>query len=632
MADVLEPESGAEPAQALDSSSIAVALALNPPKGRALSAVERFLGRQEQLVAKQLHHLDEQLLILRLDGWSRRLRLALQGLTILVGVLVLAAVAVMAWQAREDHGVAIEAFSVPPDLAQRGMTGQVVASELLDGLASLQEKTVTARPGSTYANDWGGDIKVEIPETGVSIGELSRYLRDWLGSQTRITGEVVRTPTGIAVTARAGAAPGRRFEGAEADLDKLIGQAAEAVYAETQPYRYAVWLSAQGRRDEALATYARLAASGPAEERAWAYAGWASMLYLEARRAGWRAGSPPEMAESVRLADIAMRLEPRLFPAYPIRGNGLWILGRAEAAEAQVRREIAMHRRGEFIGLPKSLSASRLTVMRGVDAFQTGDFQSAAALLRQAGTSIDYEGQADAWNGKGVMAQALADDHDVTASIQVSGASAPSEQAIALDDWASVARALQAGGGDQRSRARLYAHVGRFAEAESILAGMPSDCYQCLRIRGLTAALKHDWPAADRWYAEAARQAPSLPFAHSEWGQALLDKGDLDGAIAKFEEAHRLSPHFADPLELWGEALMRKGDLASAVSKFAEADRDAPRWGRNHLRWGEALMLSGRYAEARRQYDAAARMDLSKPDRAALNVLLARTANGPLRG
>ncbi len=77
---------------------------------------------------------------------------------------------------------------------------------------------------------------------------------------------------------------------------------------------------------------------------------------------------------------------------------------------------------------------------------------------------------------------------------------------------------------------------------------------------------------------------------------------------------------------------MRKGDYAGAVAKFAEADTDAPKWGGNHMRWGEALMLSGRYAEARAQYEAADGMDLSKPDRAALNVLLARTAAGPLHG
>jgi predicted negative regulator of RcsB-dependent stress response len=74
------------------------------------------------------------------------------------------------------------------------------------------------------------------------------------------------------------------------------------------------------------------------------------------------------------------------------------------------------------------------------------------------------------------------------------------------------------------------------------------------------------------------------------------------------------------------------GDFQGAAAKFADASRNAPRWGRNHLLWGEALMLSGRYGEARAQYEAAAGMDLSKPDRAALDLLLARTASGPLHG
>ena len=94
------------------------------------------------------------------------------------------------------------------------------------------------------------------------------------------------------------------------------------------------------------------------------------------------------------------------------------------------------------------------------------------------------------------------------------------------------------------------------------------------------------------------RQAPEIPFWDADWGQTLLDKGDADGAIAKLSQAHRKGPHFADPLELWGEA----------------------------------LMLSGRNAEARAQYVAANGMDLSKPDRAALIVLLARTASGALHG
>ena len=77
---------------------------------------------------------------------------------------------------------------------------------------------------------------------------------------------------------------------------------------------------------------------------------------------------------------------------------------------------------------------------------------------------------------------------------------------------------------------------------------------------------------------------------------------------------------------------MRKGDFADAAAKFAKAAPYAPRWGHNHLLWGEALMLAGRYAEARAQYETASGLDLSRPDRAALNLLLARTASGPLHG
>jgi hypothetical protein len=65
---------------------------------------------------------------------------------------------------------------------------------------------------------------------------------------------------------------------------------------------------------------------------------------------------------------------------------------------------------------------------------------------------------------------------------------------------------------------------------------------------------------------------------------------------------------------------------------FAEADGHAPRWGRNHLRWGEALLRSGRCPEARAQFEAAKGMDLSRADRAGLDVFLARTASGRLHG
>ena len=57
----------------------------------------------------------------------------------------------------------------------------------------MQNATTSSRPPQSYASNWGNDLKVEIPETGVSIGELHRFLRDWLGHDTHISGEVWHT-------------------------------------------------------------------------------------------------------------------------------------------------------------------------------------------------------------------------------------------------------------------------------------------------------------------------------------------------------------------------------------------------------------------------------------------------------
>jgi tetratricopeptide (TPR) repeat protein len=630
----------AEAPDPLGSLGAAIAAALGRRSARADPELDRFLKQQTRLAELQTEHLHEQreltLSRLRWGRFSDRMRAMLQVMTALVGLAVVVAVAVMAWQAYDDHGVVIEAFSVPPDLAARGLTGQVVASKLLDRLAELQAQTVTARPASSYASDWGGDIKVEIPETGVSIGELNRYFRQWLGSETRISGELVRTATGLALTARAGLSGGRTYQGAEADADKLIGQAAEGIYAQTQPYRWAVYLRSQGDVPRALATFAWLARSGSEEDRPWAYVGWASAL---------------ELSGDLRQAEL------RAKQAVALKALGansyLYIAESAlhhQEAAYQAMRAFARDAAAGRSGLDAPRDVSRDVPLGTVAQIKHDDPASLQYVPRQG---FDIEGLAGAWKPTGAVIVALIDMHDIQAARRKlaedpagGGSAAPLsileiDISEALEDWRAEAKALEELKGPAawtvafKTRAMLalaYAHLGRQAEAQALIAPSPLDCDDCVDARGQIAAAGGDWASADRWFANVAGRTPSIPDAELHWGQALIAKGDLDRAIAQLKEAHRRGPHWADPLEAWGEALMHKGDFKGAIAKFAEADNDAPRWGRNHLRWGEALMLSGRYAEARRQYEAANGFDLSKPDRAALSVLLARTASGPLHG
>ena len=632
--------------------SPAAALVIGARKGRKFQRpdpeFDSFLRKQSRLIDIQTEHLHEQrelmLSRLRLGRWKDRVSLALQAMTALVGLAVAAAVSVMAWQASQDHGLAIQAFSVPPDLAQRGLTGQVVAARVLDKLAELQAQTVSARPPSTYANDWGDDIKVEIPETGVSFGELNRWLREWLGHETRISGEGVRSPAGVSVTARAGDEPGKTVAGAEGDIDDLVSKAAEALYAQTQPYRYAVFLASHGRAGDALAFYRSLAKSGSTEDRKWAYTGWATMLMQGGDDAG-----------AVAIIDEGMRGGLDLY-----QSGGLAVqnvadlhLGRLQAGYDNIRLQQKLGRNEGGNLIVSSAISKRIQVF--AIAWFLGDMRLAASEAGALDT-YGFEGLSRALNIREEGAQALVQAHDVSHGLRAAESAGATEGPMNMvplpllglqmvGDWAPLAReaerlAAEPGALSKNSLERgvrpvlavTYARLGRVDQAKAIAAGLPPDCEPCLDARGWVAALSGDPAGSDRWFAAVERMAPELPEYDSDWGAALLVSGDLDGAIAKFSRAHAKGPRFADPLELWGEALMRKGDLAGAIGKFAEADKSAPRWGHNHMMWGEALMLSGRYAEARRQYEIASGLDLSKPDRAALNVLLARTARGPLHG
>jgi hypothetical protein len=207
--------------------------------------------------------------------------------------------------------------------------------------------------------------------------------------------------------------------------------------------------------------------------------------------------------------------------------------------------------------------------------------------------------------------------------------------AFALGDWAGTVEAYNAldmsqlTSGDRASRTLLAvlpaavakARLGQSAQAQALIATTPLDCYRCVDARGAIASATGDWAGADRWFAEAERQGPSLPFAYADQAQSRLARGDTAGAIALLQTAYTKSPHYADGLELWGEALARRGDYAGAAAKYAEADRYAPQWGRNHLMWAEAQAKSGKAAEARTQKQIAAGLDLSAADRAELDRL-----------
>ena len=95
-----------------------------------------------------------------------------------------------------------------------------LALELLEKLLVFGESPIKLLGGVSFVFKPAGRAQ-ELIATGVSVGEIYRFLRGWLGHETRVSGEITRSGDGIALTARIGGA-GRTAQVATAFAPTLI--------------------------------------------------------------------------------------------------------------------------------------------------------------------------------------------------------------------------------------------------------------------------------------------------------------------------------------------------------------------------------------------------------------------------
>jgi tetratricopeptide (TPR) repeat protein len=577
--------------------------------------IETLIERQIALADLQIEDIkrDDRLRrwSLRTSNASAAMKVAFELAVAFVFLVIAVVVAGAIWSAHKAQGLVIESFEVPVAMAERGLSGQVVASRLLDKLAGLQDQTDSLRAASSYANNWGDDIKVQIPDTGVSIGEFNRYLRQWLGHETHITGEVWREGDGIAVVARAGADQGVVFTGKEGDLDALLQKAAEAVYEKTQAYRYAVYLLRTGNVEKAKAVIARIIATATPAEQAWAYSLSSNDDYNTGR---WR--------DSIAKNTLAVGLDPDNALAYENRAEVERDTGQDEAAFGDFRKALALVDGGRADINPQKVKPARLFARTQV-LVRLGDFAQAAQLLDEIERTPSYAGSrifaplyalgvygavhdvrglrqhitartldaggdpsARFW-GQGFLLMGAALAGDNADALRAHDALVAQSAGLAFANTMYLPRAGAA------YYALALAQSGDFAKADAVIAPTPADCDICTRMRGRIAALEKHWDRAEFWFARYAAQAPDMPFAMSDWGRMLLARGDAAGAIAKFQAAREKGPRFADPLEGWGEALVMQNRSDLALEKFAEAAKYAPNWDRLRREWAAARRYAG---------------------------------------
>lgn len=278
------------------------------------SPARQVLVRHARLLDQQLRH--GRMALVR-DRIKLLRDLSLAG----VVVVLLGAAGWTVWDASRADGVVIEPLSTPPTLAQAGLTGPAAAARLLDQLDAMQTTVEGVSAVTRRAASGGADaIKVVIPSTGVSAGEVLRLLRRRLGEETIVTGEMAEAGPGrLSLTVRVDGRGARSFTAPAAEVDALFAQAAEAVYERTEPYKHTIWLFSRGRGAENHARLRALTYGGSREDRAWAWTGIAALMRVEGR-----------FAEAAAAARRSAALNPDLPNAWGHIFEAEALMGRTE--------------------------------------------------------------------------------------------------------------------------------------------------------------------------------------------------------------------------------------------------------------------------------------------------------------
>lgn len=561
------------------------------------AAAEAFLKRQNEVLHRQGRQIDLQIhsleseqdlraTLLRDQHISQRLRIALQVFTavILTGIgIVLFA---MVYDAASSRSVVVEPFDAPPALATRGLSGRVVAGGVLDALTRLQVATRTSSSQRNLANAWTNDIKVEVPDTGLSVGDIERILKAEFGHDIHIEGNLVQTETGgLALTVRGDGVIPKTFDGGANDLAKLTTEVAEYVYGQSEPALYASYLTETGRDKDAMAFAKEAYATASAADRPFLLNIWGVSL----------SNLGADIREVLPLEIEAVRQKPDFWVSYNNIMNGDIMVGDEEGAwrEGEAMSEAAGGRPGRAAELyyenadllTWSLVAWRTAMLADLKAH--GGIGSSALNAGVAIADIDQRlhdpaaAELDLQTAPGGMPDPTipAISHFVRGRIAAEAGDAPKAAAemeafgaaysnpIVFSNYPGyncwIAPAEEAAGHPDKADAVLKAG-GHFV-----------DCY---RFRADILDHRGDWASAQKAYAAAVAVAPDLPAAFYSWGLALARHGDIKGAEAKLDAAHARGPNWADPLKAWGDVLARENRWADARAKYDEALKDAPNW------------------------------------------------------
>lgn len=478
-----------------------------------------------------------------LEKWTTTARTVVINALFLVAVIVV--VPLLFGQFKRDQ-VIIEPIAVPETLSLQGLTPDVAASRVWDGLRDVAAKAHTSKEQIAAIPD-SRQVEFSFPDSGFSIESLVFHLRRLFNAyETRISGEFVCAD---AACAREGMRLRLRVIRDGIDVIDLgpVGQrperdyfaeAAAGVLSVLDPF-VAIAAASQDEPFRATVLARRLIRSHHPDAK------WAHNLIGRIR------SDAGEDDAAIIEFNAAIALDPTFAVARANLGNTL--IRKQDLAGARAQFE-AIRRRD-----PKNVRAAE--GFADIAAAE-GDSGEAVRLLLEA---AELDPQSPRYFSKAGRLEMAAGRTAEAVKLL--------ERALELDPGHLPAFALLGamymGNDDYTSAARIYRAAADYA---------PEDADAQASYGRIQAILKV-WDGALASYARAVALEPANAEYRYEYARALQELGRHEEALASLAEALRLDPAFADAYMSIGDSYRSLGNRAEAIAayrKFLEFENGSP--------------------------------------------------------
>jgi tetratricopeptide (TPR) repeat protein len=547
------------------------------------------------------------------------LRNALIAFSILVVVVV---IAIACYREAYRQTLTIAAFDVPEKLAERGITGQVVAKAVFDELIKRRDLVTTLDSGELKGAWAENRSDVAIPEAKFTLQSVFRYLRYMTGNEIAVDGEFILDGDDVTMKVRVAGKPPTIVKGKLAAWEALVGELALGVLDVTQPAVVAAYLGIKAETPEDLVALSkrlrRMSAQDPKLSSAVmsvAYDAYGNALQRQDR-----------LDEAVLAFDQAMALDPN---------NGVAVMsaGNTQANQRNYDQSVTLFQRALTMQLPDSVKRTAFGRW-SIDGTNAGNCDVAAKALEEARKSPVYDQLRFVNVEANVIARCDYEEARAAALLAKHVAMHPDNERFAntlqgihfnrpenryRELGIQVSRdAIAAGTNDLfvlSNLARTLIELGRIEEAREIYrrAFAAGTISISPRAKQRSAAYieaqiffqQKEYAKADEIVQRLIAEQPLREGVEfSRYGRLKLAMNQYDEAIAVYNDGLKRLPKSCQLWQELGTVYATRGDVATALATFDKGIAAVPKCGLNYNEAARLLIKQNRVPEAKSKLDA----------------------------